>query len=95
MSHRDNIHNLMEQISIEVLSFIKEEERKFKDRDRWVPAAHIKNSLDLNLIAVPQANANQGARGWLFGIIARRLEDKKLIEYKKNEGRAFCRSLKC
>jgi hypothetical protein len=91
MAHRDEIHKLINLISIEVLGFIKEEESKYEDR--WVPAAHIKKSLDLNLVAVPQANANQGARGWLFGIIARKLEDKKLIKYRLNEGRAFCRSI--
>jgi hypothetical protein len=93
MNHKENIHELIKKISMEVLAFIKEEELKNKDKARWVPAAHIKDSLDLNLVAVHQANANQGARGWLFGIIARKLEDEKLIEYKKNEGRAFCRSI--
>lgn len=91
MPHRARIQELIKKISIEVLSFIKEEESKYEDR--WVPAAHIKNSLGLNLVAVPQANENQGARGWLFGIIARKLEDENLIEYRRVGNLSFCRSI--
>lgn len=91
MSRRNEIHELIKKISIEVLGFIKEEESKYEDR--WVPAAHIKKSLALSFVAVPQANIQYGEKGWFFGIIARILEDQNLIEYKKVGSRAFCRSI--
>lgn len=91
MDSKENIHNLIKKISMEVLGFIKEEESKFKDR--WVPTAHIKNSLELGFVAVPKANKQYGEKGWLFAIIARMLEDQNLIEYKKSGSRAFCRIL--
>jgi hypothetical protein len=91
MARKENIHNLIRQISMEVLGFIKDEESKFPDR--WVPTAHIKHSLELNFVAVPRANEQYGEKGWLFAIIARILEDQKLIEYKKSGKRAFCRVL--
>ena len=94
MSYRDNIHALIKGISMEVLSYIKEQETQPQFTDRWVPAADIKNSLDLSFVAVPKANKQYGEKGWFFAIIARILEDKNLIEYKKVGSRTFCRSLK-
>ena len=91
MTHKDNIHDLIKKISDEVLSFIKEEESNFKDR--WVPAAHIKNSLDLSFVAVPRANKQYGEKGWFFAIIARILEDQNKIDYKKDGSRAFYRTV--
>ena len=91
MSRRDNIHDLIKKISIEVLGFIKDEESRHQDG--WVPATHIKKVLDLSFVAVPKANKQYGEKGWFFAIIARLLEDQHLIEYKKVEGRAFYRSI--
>lgn len=90
MNRKENIHHLIKKISMEVLGFIKEEESQFIDR--WVPTAHIKNSLELGFAAVPKANKQYGEKGWLFAIIARILEDQHLIEYKKSGSRAFCRT---
>lgn len=44
-----------------------------------VPAAHIKNSLRLNFVAVPKAGKQYGEKGWLFAILARMLEDENLL----------------
>jgi hypothetical protein len=72
-----------------VLQYIKEEKQNHPDG--WIPAATIKQGLGLNLLGVPQNNPNGKPSGWLFGIIARRLEDGELIEYKSGK-RAYCKS---
>jgi len=90
MGHKENIQQLISKMATEVLAFIREEESKYKDR--WVPAAHIKNSLALSFVAVPKGNKQYGEKGWLFAIIARILEDENRIEYRKAGSRAFCRS---
>lgn len=91
MNTKERIHGLIDEISSEVLRFIREHESPLNDR--WVPAAKIKNDLDLNFVAVPAGNRQYGSKGWLFAIIARLLEDKKLIEYKKIDGRAYYRTV--
>jgi hypothetical protein len=48
--------------------------------------------LELNLHMVPQANENQGEKGWVFGALARILEDRGVLEYRKVNGFAFYRS---
>lgn len=89
MNRQTVIHNLLEVIAFEVLQFIRMERSAFDDG--WVPAADIKKKLDLNFVAVPKANKQYGEKGWLFGIIARMLEDRGLVEYKKRGNRAFYR----
>ena len=91
MNTKDRIHGLIKEISSEVLQFIRENESS--SNDRWVPAARIKNDLELNFVCVPKTNQKYGQKGWLFGIIARLLEDQNLIEYKKSGGRAYCRTI--
>ena len=91
MDRKETILELIKKISFEVLGFIKEEGKRFPDR--WVPAAHIKNSLELNFIAVPKANKQYGEKGWFFAIVARMLEEQNLLEYKKSGGRAYYRSI--
>ena len=90
MSAQVRIHELIDQISHEVLQFIREQETP--TNDRWVPATLIKKSLELDFVAVPKANKQYGEKGWFFAIIARLLEDQNLIEYKKSDGRAYYRS---
>jgi len=90
MDRRVAIHSLLGVIAFEALSFIKESEAAFENR--WVSATHIKASLDLNFVAVPIDNKQYGEKGWFFGIIARILEDDKLVEYKKDGNRAFYRT---
>lgn len=54
MYRKAAIHNLLGVIAFEVLSFIKALEATFENR--WVPATHIKDTLDLNFDAVPKDN---------------------------------------
>jgi hypothetical protein len=90
MDRKSAIHSLLGVIAFEVLSFIKEAEAAFEDR--WVPATYIKDTLNLNFVAVPKDNKQYGEKGWFFVIIARMLEDDKLVEYKKDGNRAFYRT---
>lgn len=91
MQTKDRVQELIGELAQEVFSFIEDQEPSYLDR--WVPAIHIKNSLDLNYVAVPKDNAQYGAKGWLFAILARILEDKNQVEYKKVDGRAYYRSI--
>ena len=90
MDRKQAIHSLLNVIAFELLQFIRESGPSFKDR--WVPAADIKNALELNFVAVPRENQQYGEKGWLFAILARMLEDDALVEYKKEGSRAFYRS---
>jgi len=92
MNRKDTLHKLLNDAALEVLAFIKDSEFKFKDQDRWVPAVEIKNNLDLNFVAVPRSGKQYGEKGWVFATLARMLEDKSLVEYKKTESRVFYRS---
>ncbi len=92
MDRKTAIHSLLHVISFELLEFIKDSESSFKDR--WVPAADIKNALELNFVAVPKEGEQYGEKGWLFAILARMLEDQDLVEYKKEGNRSFYRSKK-
>ena len=62
MNRKDAIHGLLKIMAFEVFEFIRESEPSFEDR--WVPAVDIKNSLDLNFVAVPKDtnNTNNGVR---------------------------------
>ena len=90
MDQKEIIHNLIEVIAYEILQFIKSQESGYDNG--WVPAADIKNSLDLNFVAVPISNKQYGEKGWFFAIMARLLEDKELVEFMKDGSRSFYRS---
>lgn len=90
MSRKEKIHQYIEAISVELLDFIKEREPFHSER--WVPSTEIKESLELNFAAVPKENKQYGPKGWLFAIIARLLEDKSMVEYKKTGNRSYYRS---
>lgn len=90
MDRKTAIHSILAVITFELLEYIKECESSFEDR--WVPAAEIKNALELNFIAVPKQGEQYGEKGWLFAILARILEYQNLVEYKKEGSRAFYRS---
>ena len=92
MNRKDAIHGLLKVRTFEVLEFIRESESSYENQ--WVSAVDIKNSLDLNFVAVPKDNEQYGEKGWLFAILARMLEDEGAIEYKKEGSRAFYRSIK-
>ncbi len=91
MNRKKVIHDLINAISFEVLQFIKEEENKYEDR--WVPAVDIAQELGLNFLAVPKANKQYGEKGWLFAILARKLEDSNFVEFKKIKKRSYYRSV--
>lgn len=91
MDAKERIHGLLKEMSMEVLNYIRSQEASAKDR--WVPAAQVRSKLELNFVAVPKNNKQYGEKGWLFAIIARLLEDQDLIEYKKIDGKAYCRTL--
>jgi hypothetical protein len=90
MDRKAAIHRHLEAASNELLEFIRE--RMPLAQDGWVPASEVKRSLDLNFVAVPTVGKQYGARGWLFAALARMLEDRRLLEYKKVGSRAFCRA---
>ena len=90
MDHKSVIHGLIKIAAFELLQFIKNSESAHPNR--WVPAAEIKSKLDINFVAVPRGGTQYGEKGWLFGILARMLEDESKIEHKKVGSRAFYRS---
>ena len=92
MTQKEAIHKLLNDAALELLTFIKDSETNFKDQDHWVPAMEIKSNLGLNFVAVPKSGTQYGEKGWLFATLARMLEDKPLVEYKKIGSCAFYRS---
>jgi hypothetical protein len=94
MAPKDTIHKLLNDAALELLAFIKESESLFKEQDHWVPATEIKAKLNLNFVAVPRSGIQYGEKGWVFATLARMLEDKSLVEYKKISSRAFYRSVR-
>ena len=91
MHQRETIHGHLQACAQELLSFIKESESAYEDR--WVPTAMVKEALALNLVAVPREGRQYGAQGWLFGILARMLEDEGKLKYEKMGARSYCRSV--
>jgi hypothetical protein len=90
VDRKSAIHNLLAVAAYEVLEHIKAAESEYDER--WVPAASIKQDLELNFLAVPKGNQQYGEKGWLFGILARMLEDSGDLEYRKDGNRAYYRS---
>lgn len=90
MDRKNAIHALLSVMAYEVFQFIKESESS--SEGGWVRSADIKNALELDFLAVPKNNKQYGEKGWLFAILARKLEDDGLVEYKKEGSRAFYRS---
>lgn len=90
MVHKQNISNLLEDMANEVYSFINKSESGFSEG--WIPAAYIKEQLDLKKSSYPQANAIDNKTGWLFATLARYLEDQGKVEFKKVRNKSFYRS---
>ena len=61
--------------------------------NRWVPATHIKDELDLKVLCYPKDGKQHGKQGWLFSILARMLEEEDLLEYKMVGKHAYYRSV--
>jgi hypothetical protein len=90
MDRKTAIRSLLNIMAFELLEHIRECEPSFESR--WVPAAEVKNALELNFVAVPKQGEQYGEKGWLFAILARMLEDQNLVEYHKEGSRAFYRT---
>lgn len=90
MSHKDKVAEFFDAMAAEVCSFIKESESVFSEG--WVPAAYIKEQLDLKKFSYPQSNEIDNKTGWLFAIIARYLEDQGKVTFKKVGSRSFYKS---
>jgi len=86
---KDKIHDLLRQCCDDLLAYVRD--RELLHADRWVPAAEVKSDLALNLNAVPKCSKHKG-KGWLFGTLARMLEDDGRMEYRNDGSRSFCRS---
>lgn len=91
MNRKERVQEHIDALADEVLEEIKA--REGLHPDRWVPASDVKNELELNFVCVPKANKQYGERGWLFAILARLLEDKDLVEFKKMGSRSYYRSV--
>ena len=91
MNHKQRVHHLLDQLANEVLAFIKE--REAFHSDRWVPAVEIKRTLALDFVPYPRDSGHDDAKGWLFAILARKLEDQGVLQYRKDGARSFCRSI--
>ncbi|RTE87684.1 MULTISPECIES: hypothetical protein [Gammaproteobacteria] len=87
MSHKEIIHALFDEMASEMASFIKESQSGFNEG--WVPATYIKDQLQLKKSAYPQGNKIDNETGWLFATLARYLQDKEKVDFKKIGGRSF------
>jgi hypothetical protein len=90
MNSKEKIHRLLRECCDELLAYVKE--REPLHRERWVPAAELKDNLDLNFVAVPKSGTQYGKKGWVFASLARMLEDDGRFEYKLDGNRAYYRS---
>lgn len=91
MNSNERIKFYIDAIAQELLAYITGNTKNYKDG--WIPTVTIKEDLGLKFAEYPQ-NKDKPARGWLFGIVARRLEDLDLIEYDNSGSRSFCKLVK-
>lgn len=92
MDYKSKVHEFFILMSGEVLSYIKTVEPDFPDG--WVPAIYIKDQLGLKMSAYPQGNKIDNKTGWLFSTIARYLQDKGQVEFRKIGSRSFYKPTK-
>lgn len=92
MSRKAKILSLLDEITMEIYGFIKEVEISYPER--WVPAAVIKNDLDLKFSSYPLENEIDNKTGWLFATFARMLQEKGIVEFRKSGTRSFYRTTK-
>ena len=90
MSHKAKIQELFDQMAIEMLAFIKESESRYTGS--WVPAPYIKDELGLKKVSYPKGNKTDKETGWLLATLARHLQDKGLVDFKKTGSRSFYKS---
>ena len=82
MTRNEQLEYHINAIAQEVFRYI--EENSFKHKDGWIPAVKIKHDLNIRAPEIPQ-NKDKGARGWLFGIAASRLESRSCCRVKKQQ----------
>jgi len=87
MSHKEKIHVLFDDMANEMAAFIKESQSGFSEG--WVPATYIKEQLQLKKSSYPQGNKIDNETGWLFATLARHLQDKEKVDFKKVGSRSF------
>lgn len=87
MDYKKKVHEYFALMSGEVLSYISSVKIDFPDG--WVPATYIKDQLSLKMSAYPQGNKIDNETGWLFSTIARYLQDKDQVDFKKIGNRSF------
>jgi hypothetical protein len=92
MDHKKKVQELFGLMSTEVLSYIQSAEPDFSNG--WVPATYIKDQLGLKMSAYPQGNKIDNETGWLFSTIARYLQDKNQVDFKKIGNRSYYKSRK-
>lgn len=90
MSRKTKIQGLLDEAAMEIFGHIKDSELSYPER--WVPAASIKDALGLKLPSYPRKNKINNETGWLFATLARILEDKGLVEFRKENKRSFYRT---
>lgn len=84
------IYALLDEAAMEIYSFVKEIENSYTER--WVPAADIKNDLELKFSSYPIENEIDNKTGWLFATFARMLQEKDLLEFRKAGARSYYRT---
>lgn len=72
MAYKQKLHQLFDDMSVEVYKFINSSESSFTEG--WVPATFIKEQLDLKNSSYPPGNKINNKTGWLFAKIARHLQ---------------------
>ncbi len=81
MSSKQEVHQLFDEMSDEAHNLIKSSGSGYGEG--WVPATFIKGQLELTKSAYPQGNGIDNKTGWLFAIIARHLQGKGKLLYKR------------
>jgi len=93
MDRKTSVRAAVNAIAREVLLFVGDTVRA--DAGGWVARADICDALDLRYPATPksgdQSHGRRDDAGELFAVIARLLEDKALLEYRNDGGRAYYR----
>ncbi|WP_460811733.1 hypothetical protein [Luteimonas pelagia] len=84
------MHDLLHQAADVLLEELRTLEADYEAR--WVPASRLKSNLSLNLVTYPQSNPIQQEKGWVFAALARLLEDRNLVQFRKIGGRSYYRS---
>ena len=87
---KTKIHALLDEVAMEIYGFVKEVENPYTER--WVPAVDIKNDLNLKFSSYPLENEIDNRTGWLFATFARMLQEKGLLEFRKDGARSFYRT---